>query len=153
MAFLSNLTSIGRKKSKRLGRGYGSGKGAKSTRGITRHQKARTDIPLFFEGGQARLVKKYPLLRGKGKNNSHRAITFPVAVEKLEQLRDNDVVTASRLVEANILTKSDLGFVVKIVGKGKLSKKLKVTLPVSQSAKAVIEKAGGTVEAHASNHR
>ncbi|QQR63551.1 hypothetical protein IPH70_03520 [Candidatus Roizmanbacteria bacterium] len=26
MAFLSNLTSIGRKKSKRLGRGYGSGK-------------------------------------------------------------------------------------------------------------------------------
>lgn len=153
MSFLSNLTSIGVKKAKRLGRGYGSGKGAKSTRGITRHQKARTDIPLYFEGGQGRLVKKYPLWRGKGKNNSHRAQIFPVAVEKLQTLRDNDTVTESSLVEAKIITVSDTRNVIKIVGKGALSKKLKVTLPVTQSAKAVIEKAGGTVESHASNNR
>jgi large subunit ribosomal protein L15 len=153
MAYLSNLTGIGKKKSKRLGRGYGSGKGAKSTRGITRHQKARVDTPLHFEGGQGRLVKKYPLLRGKGKNNSHRAVVFPVAVEKLEILRDNDVVTVAGLLEAKIITKSDTRCVIKIVGKGTLSKKLTVKLPITQSAKAVIEKAGGTVETHASNNR
>lgn len=66
--FLSNLPKIVTKKKKRLGRGLGSGKGAKSGRGTTRHQKARESIPLHFEGGQARIVKKYPLLRGKGKN-------------------------------------------------------------------------------------
>lgn len=68
--FLSNLPKITDKKKKRLGRGLGSGKGAKSGRGITRHQKAREDIPLHFEGGQGRLVKRFPLLRGKGKNKS-----------------------------------------------------------------------------------
>jgi large subunit ribosomal protein L15 len=66
--FLSNLPKLVFKRKKRVGRGLGSGKGAKSGRGITRHQKAREDIPLHFEGGQGRMVKKYPLLRGKGRN-------------------------------------------------------------------------------------
>ena len=65
---LSHLPRIVSKKKKRLGRGLGSGRGAKSGRGTTRHQKARESIPLHFEGGQARMVKKFPLLRGKGRN-------------------------------------------------------------------------------------
>ncbi|MCX7955723.1 MAG: hypothetical protein N2593_01260 [Patescibacteria group bacterium] len=68
--FLSKLPKIVNKNKKRLGRGLGSGKGAKSGRGITRHQKAREKIPLHFEGGQGRMIKKFPLLRGKGKNKS-----------------------------------------------------------------------------------
>ncbi len=68
--FLSNLPKIVLPKKKRLGRGLGSGKGAKSGRGTTRHQKARENIPLHFEGGQGRLVKRFPLIRGKGKNKS-----------------------------------------------------------------------------------
>lgn len=67
-SFLSKLPKIVGKKKKRLGRGLGSGKGAKSGRGTTRHQKARESIPLHFEGGQARMVKKFPLLRGKRRN-------------------------------------------------------------------------------------
>ncbi len=66
--FLSLLPKIVNKKKKRRGRGLGSGKGAKSGRGTTRHQKAREDIPIHFEGGQGRIIKKFPLLRGKGKN-------------------------------------------------------------------------------------
>ncbi len=153
MTFLSQLTGIVSGRAKRLGRGYGSGKGAKSGRGTTRHQKARTDIPLFFEGGQGRLVKKYPLLRGKGKNKSHRVDALPIAVEKLEGLRDNDVVTVVRLIEAGILSPSDSGRSVKVVGTGKLTKNLRVTVPVTASARAVIEKAGGAVESHASRNR
>jgi large subunit ribosomal protein L15 len=68
--FLSNLPKSVSKKKKRLGRGLGSGKGAKSGRGTTRHQKAREGIPLHFEGGQGRMVKRFPLLRGKGRNKS-----------------------------------------------------------------------------------
>lgn len=66
--FLSNLPKTVSPRKKRLGRGTGSGKGAKSGRGTTRHQKARETIPLHFEGGQGRMVKKFPLLRGKGRN-------------------------------------------------------------------------------------
>ena len=68
--FLSNLPKTVHSKKKRLGRGLGSGKGSKSGRGTTRHQKARESIPLHFEGGQGRMVKRFPLLRGKGKNKS-----------------------------------------------------------------------------------
>ncbi len=80
LKFLSNLPKIVTKKKKRLGRGLGSGKGAKSSRGTTRHQKARENIPLYFEGGQGRLVKRFPLLRGKGKNK-------PKASKKLKKKR------------------------------------------------------------------
>lgn len=66
--FLSNLPKLVTDKKKRLGRGLGSGKGSKSGRGTTRHQKARQSIPLHFEGGQGRMVKRFPLLRGKGRN-------------------------------------------------------------------------------------
>ena len=71
-SLLSNLPKIVTKSKKRVGRGLGCGKGAKSGRGTTRHQKARESIPLFFEGGQGRIVKKFPLLRGKGRNKSKK---------------------------------------------------------------------------------
>ena len=79
--FLSNLPKINLKKKKRLGRGLGSGKGSKSGRGTTRHQKARESVPLHFEGGQGRIVKKFPLLRGKGKNNSINEKAFIINLE------------------------------------------------------------------------
>ena len=69
---LSKLPKIVDKKFKRLGRGSGSGKGNKASRGTKRHQKAKEKIPLHFEGGQAKITKKYPLLRGKGRNKSRR---------------------------------------------------------------------------------
>lgn len=68
MITLSTLPQIVSGRKKRLGRGLGSGVGAKSGRGTTRHQKAREKISVGFEGGQNRLIKKFPLLRGKGKN-------------------------------------------------------------------------------------
>lgn len=64
---LSNLPKIVLKRKKRVGRGAGSGLGAHSGRGFGRHQKGRERIKIWFEGGQNRLTKKFPLLRGKGK--------------------------------------------------------------------------------------
>ena len=72
-SFLSNLSKIIKKTKKRIGRGLGSGRGAKSGRGTTRHQKARESIPLFFEGGQGRIIKRFPLLRGKGRNKPKKS--------------------------------------------------------------------------------
>ena len=55
------------KTDKRVGRGHGSGRGKTSGRG-TKGQKARTGgtIHRAFNGGQTRLSKRLPFLRGMG---------------------------------------------------------------------------------------
>lgn len=147
MDFLSNLPKITEEKKKRLGRGLGSGKGSKSGRGTTRHQKARESIPLHFEGGQGRMVKKYPLLRGKGKNKSREEKPIILSLSRLNVFSDGDVVDMKTLEKKGFVKTSSKGNIsVKILNNGKLEKKLTVRLPVSKSTKAVIEKLGGKVE-------
>jgi len=144
--FLSNLPKIGVHKKKRLGRGLSSGKGSKSGRGTTRHQKARESIPLHFEGGQGRIVKKFPLLRGKGKNNSIVEKSFVIDLEKLNQLADNTVVDRATLIKVNIITNGKENLPIKILANGQLKKKLIVKLPVSKKVKQAVEKLGGQVD-------
>ena len=144
--FLSNLSKMNIKKKKRLGRGLGSGKGSKSGRGTTRHQKARESIPLHFEGGQGRIVKKFPLLRGKGKNNSIEKKAFIVDLEMLNRLADNSVVSRELLIKENIITNGKENLPIKILANGQLKKKLIIKLSVSKKVKEAVEKLGGHVE-------
>ncbi|MEK7495402.1 MAG: 50S ribosomal protein L15 [Patescibacteria group bacterium] len=144
--FLSNLPKVNIKKKKRLGRGLGSGKGSKSGRGTTRHQKARESIPLHFEGGQGRIVKKFPLLRGKGKNNSIKEKAFVINLEVLNNLKDNSIVSRETLIKENIITNGKEKLPIKILANGQLKKKLIVKLPVSKKVKEAVEKLGGQVE-------
>jgi large subunit ribosomal protein L15 len=143
-SLLSSLPRIISRKKKRLGRGAGSGKGAKSGKGTTRHQKARETIPLHFEGGQGRMVKRFPLLRGKGKNKSRQPMAFTLTVAVLNSFKDGETVDVPSLRQKGLIGKTGY-FRVKVVGGGELKRKLQVKLPVSQSVKAVIEKAGGSV--------
>lgn len=145
MSTLSLLPSITKRSKKRVGRGLGSGRGAKSGRGTTRHQGARENIPMSFEGGQGRLIKKFPLLRGKGKNASHQPLMRPISLALLNDFADDTVVTAQLLFDKNII--NSVATAVKIVGTGALKKKLTVQLPVTQSAKKAIEELGGAVAA------
>jgi large subunit ribosomal protein L15 len=140
---LSNLEQVVHKKKKRLGRGAGSAKGQKSGRGTTRHQGARTTIPLHFEGGQGRIVKKFPLLRGKMKNKSYKSKSFIVTLTMLEQFDGKETITIETLVKQNLVKKN---IPVKVVSNGTLTKPLTIALPVSKSARATIEKAGGKVQ-------
>lgn len=145
MNILSSLPSVSQRKKKRVGRGAGTGKGAKSGRGTTRHQKAREKIPLHFEGGQGRFVKKFPLLRGKSRNKS---VTVPVIVVTLAQLntfKEGDNVDIESLIAHNIITEKEAQKGVKVLATGVLEKKLIIKLPVSQAAKIHIEKLGGEV--------
>ena len=144
--FLSNLPKITSQKKKRLGRGLGSGKGSKSGRGTTRHQKARESIPLHFEGGQGRIVKKFPLLRGKGKNNSIKEKSFVIDLEKLNILSDNTVIDRATLIKKKIIANGKENLPIKILANGQLKKKLVIRLPVSKKVKEAVEKIGGQVE-------
>ncbi len=145
-AFLSQLPALATKKKKRIGRGLGSNRGAKSGRGTTRHQKARQSIPLHFEGGQGRMVKRFPLLRGKGKNKSKRVKLMTVQAVILEQFAAGETVDIKSLMKKIGRSPLVKASGVKLVGKLSLKKKLLVKLPTSQSVKKMIEDNGGRVE-------
>ncbi len=141
---LSQLPKIIERRKKRLGRGIGSGKGSKSGRGTTRHQKARENVPLHFEGGQAKMVKKFPLLRGKSKNKSVQVKTTLVSLDALNVFKAGETVSKESLLKNDVI--EDTRTRIKIVSNGKLEKKVTVELPVSKQAKKMIEKAGGVVK-------
>lgn len=144
MNLLSTLPKITEKKAKRRGRGLGSGKGSKSGRGTTRHQKARESIPLHFEGGQGRLVKRYPLLRGKGKNKSRVVKPAIMKLSALNVFEDGETVDFAALIKKKLIDGKNKN--VKILGKDGLKKKLTIRLTTSKAAKTAVEKAGGVVE-------
>jgi len=67
---LNKLPKIIGKRKKRVGRGYGSGKGGHTTGRGAKGQKARSKIKPTFEGGQLSLVRRLPR---KGGFRPHRA--------------------------------------------------------------------------------
>lgn len=142
MTTLSQLPKLLVRKKKRLGRGHGSGKVKTSGRG-TKGQKARGNIPIGFEGGQLPMIKRLPLLRGKGRNRSQVIKAFPLPIGHLNTLAKGTKVTLEVLQKQGIL-KSGIRK-VKLVGGGILSVALTVCLPCTGSAKNIIEHAGGTV--------
>src|SRR5215204_2987542 len=119
----------------RVGRGIGSGKGKTAGRGV-KGQKARTGVSIKgFEGGQMPLHRRLP----------KRGFTPPNARDLNEVKLDQGApVTAQALVAAGILSKPRDG--VKILGVGELSTKLSFEVAgASQSARAAIERAGGSL--------
>lgn len=142
-ALLSQLPRTVSSRKKRLGRGLGSGRGAKSTRGTTRHQKAREGIPLHFEGGQGRLVKKYPLMRGKGKNKPSQIKPVIISIAVLNEFKDGETVSLQTLQKKGTIDK--LVKRVKILNDLPLKRKLTIQLPVSSAVMKSVKKLGGEV--------
>ncbi|PIY72094.1 50S ribosomal protein L15 [Candidatus Roizmanbacteria bacterium CG_4_10_14_0_8_um_filter_33_9] len=143
---LSQLPRVVFKIKKRKGRGIGSGRGVKSGRGTTRHQKARESIPLHFEGGQGRLVKRFPLLRGKGKNRSNKTNKYVIYTKDLNRFEESAVIDEKLLKKAGLIDNKIKNPEIKIIVKGDLKKKLIIALPISRTAKKAIESAGGNVK-------
>lgn len=133
-----------RRKSLRLGMGEGSGTGQTATRG-QKGQRSRSGDgkQIGFEGGQTPLLRRIPK---RGFTNGAFKVTYQVvSLETLETVFKNktdiglDDLRVHRLVKGRKL--------VKILGDGELKRKLKVAAHAfSASAKAKIEKAGGSAE-------
>lgn len=146
MSQLHNLVKIKLFTKKRKGRGTGSGKGAKSTRGNKRHQSAKEKIPMFFEGGQNRMTKKFPLLRGKGKNKSINEKPLLIDLSDLQNIDSGkEEVNVKYLVDNGVVDVKALKVGVKVLDTGELTKSVIVKLTTSKNAKLKIEKAGGQV--------
>ena len=132
------------KKRKRIGRGEGSKKGGTSTRG---HKGAQSrsgySRKIGFEGGQQPLQRRVPKF---GFTNPNRVEYQGVNLDRLQELVDNKKIKTKvdkkTLVDNGLAKKKDL---VKILGRGELKSKLDITAHAfSASAKAAIEKAGGS---------
>ena len=128
---------------KRVGRGQGSGKGGTATRG---HKGAKSrsgySKKIGFEGGQMPLQRRVPKF---GFNNINRVEYQGVNLDTLQKLVDDkkikDTVDFETLLSNGLASKNDL---VKILGRGELKAKLKVSAhKFTASAKAAIEAAGG----------
>lgn len=128
---------------KRLGRGEGSGKGGTASRG---HKGAKSrsgySRKIGFEGGQMPLQRRVPKF---GFTNINRKEYEGVNLDTLQLLVDNglvkDSVDMTDYVVNRLATKNES---VKILGRGELKAKLKVSAhKFTATAKAAIEAAGG----------
>lgn len=127
---------------KRKGRGAGSGNGKTAGYGH-KGQKARSGAKKAgFEGGQMPLQRRLPK---RGFNNIFATVYATISLSDLEKFETGSVVDAQALKDKGIIKKELDG--VKVLGNGKLTKKLTVKLAAfSASAKEGIEKAGGKAE-------
>ena len=134
---------------RRVGRGHGSGRGKTAGRG-TKGQKARTGgkIHRAFNGGQTRLSKRLPFMRGLGNSNTAFRDEYTIVnVEKLDVFEAGSQVRPADLVNGGLMTAAEGRGLVKVLGDGEIDRALTVHAhKFSQSAKAKIEAAGGTIE-------
>ena len=130
--------------SKRIGRGYGSGKGRTATRGH-KGAKARSGYKkkIGFEGGQMPLQRRVPKF---GFKNINRVEFKAINLSTLQKLVDDKNLTKigiAELIEAGFVNSKQL---VKILAKGELTSKIDVEAhSFSKKAEAVITEKGGNV--------
>lgn len=132
------------KKSKRIGRGTGSGHGGTSTRGH-KGDKARSGakVKRAFEGGQTPMQRRLPKRGFKNVNRTEYVAVNLSLLETLVKRSGSAVIGFQSFVDLGVAKATER---VKILGNGKLTSKVEVTAhAISDSARTAIEAAGGTV--------
>lgn len=146
---LHTLVRTSLRAKRRKGRGQASGQGKTSGRG-GKGQTARAGAKI--RPAWRDIIKKLPKRRGYGKNRGRtvvvRARPVIVSLDMLERSFESGAeITSVSLREKKLLNGREASQRVKVIGTGTLSKKLMVKgCGVSASAKAAIEKAGGSVQ-------
>ena len=134
-----------RKDAKRLGRGIGSGLGKTSGKGH-KGQWARSGggVRPGFEGGQMPLARRIPK---RGFHNKFGKDYVIINLDELNKLPEGTRVDLGFVLSNKLAKEVKNNAGLKVLGKGELKVKLTVrAAKFSETAKAAIEKAGGTVE-------
>jgi len=136
-----------RLKSKRLGRGIGSGKGKTSGKGV-KGQKAREGVALNgFEGGQLPIYRRLPK---RGFFNPARKVYAPLNLGVLDAAIESGRIDGGQPITEEILIAAGLvqGKLhgVRLLADGTISRAVTITVSgASAAAKAAVEQAGGSV--------
>lgn len=137
------------KTERRVGRGHGSGRGKTSGRG-QKGQKSRSGggVNRSFNGGQNRLSRRLPFLRGQGNSNAAFRKEYTIInVTDLELFESGTQVSPEQLVEVGLMSPSQGRGLIKVLGEGDIEHALTVRAhKFSESARAKIEAAGGSVD-------
>ena len=131
-------------KTKRLGRGIGSGLGKTSGKGH-KGQNARSGggVRPGFEGGQMPLIRQLPKI---GFTNNFRKVYTTINVGELEVLEAGTTVTAELLKSKGLIAKVE-PYGLKVLGNGSLTKSLNVqAAKFTDGAVKKITAVGGTIE-------
>ena len=131
-------------KTKRLGRGIGSGLGKTSGKGH-KGQNARSGggVRPGFEGGQMPLIRQLPKI---GFTNNFRKVYTTINVGELEVLEAGTTVTAELLKSKGLIAKVE-PYGLKVLGNGSLTKSLNVqAAKFTDGAAKKIAAVGGTIE-------
>ena len=136
-----------RLKSKRLGRGIGSGKGKTSGKGV-KGQKAREGVALNgFEGGQLPIYRRLPK---RGFHNLFRKVYAPVNLGSLDAAIEAGKIDAAQPITEATLIAAGLAHArldgVRLLASGEIKRAVQITVSgASEAAKAAVEQAGGSV--------
>ncbi len=131
----------------RKGRGRGARQGEFAGRGI-KGQKKRNTVPIFFEGGQTPIYRRFP----KRGFNHHQSVTTEIVnVQSLNVFDEEDEVTPKDLADAGLVNSTAR---VKLLGDGELNVSLSVQVDdASEGAVEKVEDAGGSFESLSSSSR
>lgn len=136
-----------KKERKRVGRGISAGQGKTAGRG-TKGAGARSGEGghLYRQGGNLPFYRRLPFIRGEGFTPPNQIEYNEVNLDELSaNFKANAEVTPESLLDAHLLR--DPRNPVVVLGRGDMTIPVKVRVHrISASAKAKIEKAGGSVE-------
>ena len=133
------------KKSKRVGRGPGSGKGKTAGRGI-KGQKSRSGVAINgYEGGQMPLYQRLPK-RGFNKPNrkAYAVVNLGLIQKFIDEGKLGTEITETELVDSGLVRRKKDG--VRVLAKGEFTAKATISVTgASKSAIEAVEKAGGSL--------
>ena len=143
--YLHNLESSKNNRRKRVGRGPGSGSGKNCGRGQN-GAKSRSGYKRKrgFEGGQNPISRRLPKFGFTSPNKEFAQLINLQNLEDTTTVETGSNLDKTKLKALGLIKKEDKP--VKLLGKGKLSKKLKIEVDMaSASAAEAVKKAGGEV--------
>lgn len=138
------------KNKKRIGRGYGSGKGGHTVGRGSKGQRSRSGYKVprkGFEGGQMPLSRRLPKLKGFSRGYyDQNTKNLVIGLDDLNDFASGEVVNIDALVKKGFISGKSKDLKVKILGNGEITKKVTIeNIPVSKSAEEKIVKAGGKI--------
>lgn len=133
---LHKLPKTTTKSKKRVGRGYGSGKGGHTASRGQKGQNSRSggSGKVFFEGTKSNkdFFRKTPMLRGKSKLKSHAKPSVLLKLTQLDVFKEGAVVNLKSLVANKLITERESqSKQIKVVFDKSIDKHLKFEIPAS----------------------
>jgi large subunit ribosomal protein L15 len=147
---LNSLNKIGKSDGKRVGRGYGSGKGGHT---IGRGQKGHKSRSGYsnprpgFEGGSMPLSRRIPKLKGFSREYFKKKYQEVALDLKLvdKNFPEGSIVTKENLFEKKLISRKIVS--VKVIGNSSISKKLNFEgIKFSAPSQKSVEAAGGSIK-------